>query len=64
MALSEYVELAKGTGILVAVNVYGEVDAALYTRPYFLDKQMVGGCHWSKKSLSLSLFIIDSIRVC
>jgi hypothetical protein len=41
MTLSEYFESTKGTGILATANAAGEVDAAVYARPHFLDNRTV-----------------------
>jgi len=37
MKLSEYFENAKGTGVLATADADGRVNAAIYSRPYFLD---------------------------
>ena len=41
MTLSEYFEKTKGTGILATADAAGQVDAAAYARPHFLDGQTV-----------------------
>ena len=41
MTLSEYFESTKGTGILATTSAAGEVDAAVYARPHFLDDRTV-----------------------
>jgi hypothetical protein len=41
MTLSEYFEKTKGTGILATADAAGQVDAAVYARPHFLDEQTV-----------------------
>ena len=41
MDLSEYFENAKGMGVLATAGADGEVDAAVYSRPHFLDKETV-----------------------
>ena len=41
MTLSEYFEKTKGTGILATADGDGQVDAAVYARPHFLDEQTV-----------------------
>jgi hypothetical protein len=41
MTLSEYFEKTKGTGILATADAAGDVDAAVYARPHFLDEQTV-----------------------
>ncbi len=41
MKLSEYFERTSGTGILATASAAGEVDAAVYARPHFLDEQTV-----------------------
>jgi len=41
MKRSEYFEKTKGTGILATANATGEVDAAVYARPHFIDEQTI-----------------------
>ena len=41
MTLIEYFEKTKGTGILATADAAGEVDAAVYAKPHFLDEQTV-----------------------
>lgn len=41
MALAEYFESAKGMGVLATANASGEVDAALYSRPHFIDERTI-----------------------
>ena len=41
MKLSEYFEKTKGTGVLATADASGQVDAAVYARPHFLDEQTV-----------------------
>ena len=41
MTLSEYFEQTKGMGILATADSAGQVDAAVYARPHFLDEQTV-----------------------
>lgn len=41
MTLSEYFEKTKGTGILATADSTGQVDAAVYARPHFVDEQTV-----------------------
>jgi hypothetical protein len=41
MTLSKYFESTKGTGILATASAAGEVDAAVYARPHFLDDRTV-----------------------
>lgn len=41
MTLSEYFENSKGTGILATADAVGEVDAAVYARPHFVDERTV-----------------------
>jgi len=41
MTISEYFEKARGTGILATADAAGQVDAAVYARPHFLDEQTV-----------------------
>jgi hypothetical protein len=38
MRLSEYFEQAKGIGVLATTDAAGQVNQALYVKPYFLDK--------------------------
>lgn len=37
MSLKEYFENHKGTGILATANAAGQVDAAVYSRPHFME---------------------------
>ena len=41
MKLSEYFEAAKGFGILATADKEGNVDAAVYSRPHFMDEETV-----------------------
>jgi len=41
MTLSEYFEKTRGTGVLATADGAGQVDAAVYARPHFLDEQTV-----------------------
>ena len=41
MTLASYFNEAKGTGVLATANSAGEVDAAVYARPHFIDEQTV-----------------------
>jgi len=41
MTLNEYFDKSKGIGVLSTANASGEVDAAVYARPHFLDEQTV-----------------------
>jgi hypothetical protein len=41
MTVSEYFENTKGTGILATADDSGEVDAAVYARPHFLEERTV-----------------------
>jgi len=41
MNLSEYFEKTKGTGVLATADTTGEVDAAIYARPHFVDEQTI-----------------------
>ena len=41
MKLSEYFEHAKGTGILATADASGNVNAAVYARPHFVDDDTV-----------------------
>jgi hypothetical protein len=38
MKLSDYFEQAKGVGVLATTDAAGQVNQALYAKPYFLDK--------------------------
>ena len=38
MRLSEYFEQANGVGILATTDASGQVNQAIYAKPYFLDK--------------------------
>ena len=38
MKLSEYFEQAKGIGVLATSDAAGQVNQAIYAKPYFLDK--------------------------
>ena len=38
MNLSEYFEQAKGVGVLATTDLAGQVNQAIYAKPYFLDK--------------------------
>ena len=44
MKLSEYFEQAKGVGVLATANAEGKVNAAIFARPHFLDKDDEGIC--------------------
>ena len=39
MNLAEYFEKAKGTGILATSSSDGDVDLAIYARPYVIDNR-------------------------
>jgi len=41
MDLPDYFENTDGTGVLATAGAEGEVDAAIYARPHFLDKESV-----------------------
>ena len=41
MTIREYFETSKGTGILATSDDAGQVDAAVYARPHFLDENTV-----------------------
>jgi hypothetical protein len=41
MNLAEYFENIKGTGILSTSDSEGNVDAAIYTKPYTIDEQTI-----------------------
>ena len=41
MTLGSYFSEAKGTGILATADSSGQVDAAIYARPHFIDEQTV-----------------------
>ena len=38
MKLSDYFEQAKGVGVLATTDLAGQVNQALYAKPFFLDK--------------------------
>jgi hypothetical protein len=38
MKLSDYFEQAKGVGVLATTDMAGQVNQAVYAKPYFLDK--------------------------
>jgi hypothetical protein len=38
MRLSDYFEQAKGVGVLATTDAAGQVNQAIYAKPYFLDK--------------------------
>ena len=44
MRLSEYFEHANGVGILATTDASGQVNQAIYAKPYFLDKDDDGTC--------------------
>lgn len=44
MTLSEYFEQAKGVGVLATTDLSGQVNQALYVKPYFLNKDDDGTC--------------------
>lgn len=39
MELSDYFKKTKGTGVLATADAQGKVNAAIYARPHFLDKE-------------------------
>lgn len=41
MKLSEYFEQTKGRGVLATADSRGKVDAAIYSRPYFMGEDTV-----------------------
>ena len=41
MTPKEYFETTEGTGVLATAEGSGEVDAAVYARPHFLDEQTI-----------------------
>ena len=41
MALRDYFENKKGTGVLATASANGEVDVAIYARPHFIDDDTV-----------------------
>jgi hypothetical protein len=41
MDLQQYFQNVKGTGVLATANTDGQVDAAVYARPHFLDDDTV-----------------------
>jgi hypothetical protein len=40
MNLDEYFESAKGRGVLATADKDGQVNLAMYARPYFMDDDM------------------------
>ena len=44
MRLGEYFEQANGVGILATTDASGQVNQAIYAKPYFLDKDDDGTC--------------------
>lgn len=44
MTLSEYFDRAKGVGVLATTDLAGQVNQALYAKPYFLDKDDDATC--------------------
>ena len=44
MKLSEYFEKAKGFGVLATTDAAGQVNQAIYAKPYFLDKDDDATC--------------------
>ena len=41
MDLADYFEYSGGIGVLATAGAEGEVDAAIYARPHFIDKETV-----------------------
>jgi len=41
MKLSTYFENTRGTGVMATANSRGEIDAAVYDKPFFLDEETV-----------------------
>ncbi len=41
MNLGEYFATVKGTGILATSDSRGNVDIAIYARPYFIDEKTI-----------------------
>jgi hypothetical protein len=44
MTLAEYFENANGYGVLATTDASGQVNQAIYAKPYFLDKEDDGTC--------------------
>jgi hypothetical protein len=44
MTLGEYFEQANGFGVLATTDASGQVNQAIYAKPYFLDKDDDGTC--------------------
>ena len=44
MTLGEYFEKANGFGVLATTDASGQVNQAIYAKPYFLDKDDDGTC--------------------
>lgn len=41
MKLSEYFDLKKGYGVIATADSKGEVNAAIYARPHFMDDETI-----------------------
>jgi Pyridoxamine 5'-phosphate oxidase len=41
MSLAEYFATVEGTGILATSDAHGNVDLAIYTRPYIIDERTI-----------------------
>jgi hypothetical protein len=44
MTLSEYFDSARGFGVLATTDMSGQVNQAIYAKPYFLNKDDEGTC--------------------
>ncbi|TVS16406.1 MAG: pyridoxamine 5'-phosphate oxidase family protein [Planctomycetaceae bacterium] len=44
MTLSEYFQQAQGVGVLATTDAAGQVNQAIYAKPYFLDPEDDGTC--------------------
>jgi len=52
MALSEFFENAKGIGILATSDADGNVDLALYARPYIIDEHTIAFSMLERRSFN------------
>ena len=50
MKLSEYFDLKKGYGVIATADSKGEVNAAIYARPHFMDDETIAFIMREKKT--------------
>ncbi len=50
MKLSEYFDLKKGYGVIATADKNGEVNAAIYARPHFMDEETIAFIMREKKT--------------